>query len=206
MRIEINLKIFLAIILFFMFNSINTYLSFMFFILIHEIAHLIVGVIIGGVPQKMTISIFGVSIEFYSYGKNKSLHRIIFFFVGPLINFIIGFLCNKFMKNAELKEIIVMTNYAIAIFNLIPILPLDGGKILKEILKKIFGFEKSNRIMIFISKLFLVIASLIYSILIIEVKNIMILLLLIYLWYLYMIEEKKYALYVKAKKAIENIM
>lgn len=206
MKIEINLKIILALIFFFMFNNINTYLIFLFFILIHEVSHLIVGIAIGGIPKKMTVSVFGVSIEFYSYGKNKSLHKLIFFAIGPLVNFIIGFLCNYFMKNSELKTLIVTTNFAIGIFNLIPILPLDGGKILKEILKILVGFDSSNKIMIFISKWFLIIISLIYSILIIKVQNIMILFLLIYLWYLYMIEEKRYYLYLKAKESIQNII
>ena len=206
MKIEINLKIFFLLILLLMFDNINTYLIFLFFILVHELAHLIVGILIGGKPQKMTISIFGVSIEFYSYGKNKIFSKIIFFFIGPLINIFIGIMCYKYMKDSNEKTLIVYTNFALGIFNLLPILPLDGGKIMKEILKVLFGFEKSNKIMIFISKCFLVIASLIYSVLIIEIKNIMILFLLIYLWYLYSIEEKKYMLYLKTKAAIRNII
>lgn len=206
MKIEINLKIFFLLILLLMFDNINTYLIFLFFILVHELAHLIVGILIGGKPQKMTLSIFGVSIEFYSYGKNKTFSKIIFFFIGPLINILIGIMCYKYMKDSNEKTLIVYTNFALGIFNLLPILPLDGGKIMKEILKVLFGFEKSNKIMIFISKCFLVIASLIYSVLIIEIKNIMILFLLIYLWYLYSIEEKKYMLYLKTKAAIRNII
>lgn len=206
MKIEINLKIVFAIIFFFMINNINFYLIFLLFIIIHEIAHLIVGILLGGVPSRMIISMLGVSIEFYSYGKNKTLHRIVFFLIGPFINFIIGYFANKFIMQTEIKKIIVYTNYAIALFNLVPILPLDGGKILKEILKLFLGFEKANTIMIIISKCFLVILSLIYSALIIKIKNIMILFLIIYLWYLYIIEEKKYYLYVKTKKAIENII
>ena len=206
MKIEINLKIFFLLILLLMFDNINTYLIFLFFILVHELAHLIVGILIGGKPQKMTLSIFGVSIEFYSYGKNKTFSKIIFFFIGPLINILIGIMCYKYMKDSNEKTLIVYTNFALGIFNLLPILPLDGGKIMKEILKVLFGFEKSNKIIIFISKCFLVIASLIYSVLIIEIKNIMILFLLIYLWYLYSIEEKKYMLYLKTKAAIRNII
>ncbi len=206
MKIEINLKIFFLLILLFLIDNINTYLIFLFFILIHELAHLIVGVLIGGRPQKMTISIFGISIDFYSYGKNKILCKLIFFFIGPLVNILIGYLCYKYMKNSNEKSLIVYTNFALGIFNLFPILPLDGGKIIKEILKVIVGFEKSNKIMIFVSKCFLVIASLIYSVLIIKIKNIMILFLLMYLWYLYSIEEKKYTLYLKTKAAIKNII
>ena len=110
------------------------------------------------------------------------------------------------MKKSNLKDLIVSTNLAIGIFNLLPILPLDGGKILKEIFRILFGFEMSNKITIFISKSFLIIITLIYSILIIKIKNIMILFLLGYLWYLYYIEEKKYILYLKTKGAVKNII
>lgn len=206
MKIEINLKIFFLIILLLLFDNINTYLIFLFFILVHELSHLIVGILIGGKPQKMTISVFGVSIEFYSYGKNKTFSKLIFFFIGPLINILIGLVCYKYMEDSNEKLLIIYTNFALGIFNLLPILPLDGGKIMKEILKITLGFEKSNKIMIFVSKCFLVIASLIYSVLIIEIKNIMILFLLMYLWYLYSIEEKKYMLYLKTKAAIKNII
>ena len=206
MKIEINLKIFFLLILLLLFDNINTYLIFLFFILIHELSHLIVGILIGGKPQKMTISIFGVSIEFYSYGKNKTFSKIIFFLIGPFVNILIAIMSYMYMKDSNEKTLIVYTNLAIGSFNLLPILPLDGGKIIKEILKVILGFEKSNKIMIFVSKCFLMIVSLIYSVLIIEIKNVMILFLLIYLWYLYSIEEKKYMLYLKTKAAIRNII
>lgn len=206
MKIEINLKIIFVLIFLFMFDNMNTYLVFLFFILIHEIAHLIVGICIGGIPKKMNISIFGVSIEFYSYGKNKTLYKVIFYLIGPAINLLMSFIFYKIMKKSEVKDIFVITNFAIGIFNLLPILPLDGGKILKEVFRYFFGFDISNRIMMFISKLFLIIASFTYSVLIIKIKNIMILFLLVYLWYLYAIEEKKYNLYLKTKSVIKNII
>lgn len=206
MKIEINLKIFFLLLLLFLSDNINTYLIFLFFILIHEFAHLIVGVLIGGKPKKMTISIFGISIEFFSYGKNKTFSKLIFFFIGPLINILIAYLCYKYMRESNAKLVIVYTNLALGFFNLLPILPLDGGKIMKEILKVMLGFEKSNKIMIFVSKSILMLASLAYSVLIIKIKNIMILFLLLYLWYLYTIEEKKYILYLKTKDAIKNII
>lgn len=206
MKIEINLKILFLLILLFFIDNINTYFVFLLFILIHELAHLFVGILIGGRPQKMIISIFGISIDFYSYGKNKTISKLIFFLIGPLTNIFIGYVCCRYMKDSYIKELIVYTNFALGIFNLFPILPLDGGKILKEVFKVICGFEKSNEIMIFISKAFLMIVSFIYGILIIKIKNIMILFLLLYLWYLYSIEEKKYILYLKTKAAIKNII
>lgn len=134
MKIEINLKILLMIIILFLLNNLDLYLIFFVFVLIHELAHLILGVLIGGKPKKLYINPLGVSLEIYSYGKNKSLNKILFYLIGPLINFIIALISFYLPISIEIKEKIIYTNLAICFFNLLPILPLDGGKILKEIL------------------------------------------------------------------------
>ncbi len=207
MKIEINLKIILAILLFLLIENINTYLIFLFFILVHEIAHLIVGIALGGKPNKLTISLFGVSLNFYSYSKTKILYRIIFYAIGPIVNIIIATLIMCLIKEQLfiIKKIIII-NYAIGIFNLLPILPLDGGNIIKEFLKIFFDTEKATKITIYFSKVILVIITLVYSILIIKIKNIIILFLIVYLWYLYGEEERKYHMYLKAKESINNIL
>lgn len=204
MKIEISLKIIFAVILFFLFNNLNVYLIFLFFVLIHEIAHLIVGLMIGGKAEKLYITPLGVSLEIYSYGKSNSLNKILFYLSGPLINLIlsIGFFYLKI--DDVIKEKLIYTNLAICFFNLLPILPLDGGKLLKEIFAILFKPEISNDIIIVFSKLFLGIISLVYSVLIIKVKNIYILILLIYLWYLFLIEEKKYAILKKTRSEIKK--
>lgn len=43
MKVEINLKVILLGILFFVLNQIDIYVIFIIFIIMHEIAHLIVG-------------------------------------------------------------------------------------------------------------------------------------------------------------------
>lgn len=58
--------------------------------------------------------------------------------------------------------------------------------------------------MISFSKIFLAIISLIYSILILEIKNIYIVILLIYLWYLFFIEERKYYILKKTMSVIKK--
>ena len=62
----------------------------------------------------------------------------------------------------------------------------------------------SNVIIINFSKIFLGIISLAYSILILKAKNIYILVLLVYLWYLYFIEEKKYLILIKTMEEIKK--
>ena len=206
MRIEINLKIILIFVLFLFFNNIYTYIIFGISILIHELAHMFVGIIIGGKPKRMEINPFGVSLEFYYYGNDNFITKIIFYLIGPISNFIIALVFMNCNNYEFYKQEIIYTNIGICIFNLIPILPLDGGKILKEILRQIIGIEKTNKFLIIFSKFFLLVISFAYSILIIKIKNIMILFLLIYLWYLYLIEEKKYYIYKKVNDSIRKLI
>ena len=207
MKIEINLKIILAILLFLLIENLDVYLIFLTFILIHEMCHLVVGIILGGKPKKMTISLFGVSLEFYSYVKAKTLYKIIFYAIGPFANIFIASFINFCCEDGNIiLERIMIINYSIGFFNLIPILPLDGGKIVKEILKLIFNIQNASKISIYISKAILMIITTLYSVLIIKIKNITILFLIMYLWHLYKIEERKYNIFLKTSKAIENMI
>lgn len=206
MKIEINIKLVFLIIILFLINNVNTYLIFFVSILLHELSHLIIGIIIGKIPQKMNVSIFGVSLEFYSYSKNKVLNKCIFYIIGPITNLIIAYIFYYFLNQKNFSKEIIITNILLFVFNMLPILPLDGGKILREILCELFGVCKGNKISIEITKLILIVISLSYSVLILKVKNISVLFLIIYLWYLYVIENKKYMLYLKTKECIENII
>jgi len=190
MKIEINLKIIFVIILFLIFNSLDIYIMFLVFVFLHEVSHL--------------INPLGISLEIYSYGKNKPLNKIIFYLSGPLMNLLLAIIFYYINLEIILKEKIIYTNMAICLFNLLPILPLDGGKVLKEIFGIFFGKEMSNIIMINFSKVFLGFISLAYSILILKLKNIYILVLLVYLWYLYFIEEKKYLILIKTMEEIKK--
>jgi len=54
-------------------------------------------------------------------------------------------------------------HYSMLIFNLIPIYPLDGSKILNIIINKLFNFKLSNILLIIISIINMVVMSFIYN-------------------------------------------
>lgn len=204
MRIEINLKIFFIIILFFLFDYLDTYVIFLIFISLHELAHLLFGILIGGKPESICVNPLGLSLEFYSYGKDKSLNRMLLFLIGPLVNFALAIIFKKFNFLEEYNQKIVYTNLALGIFNLIPIIPLDGGKVLFEIIKKIYGMHIANNFIMIFSKTFLIVMTLSYSILILKIKSIFLLVILVYLWILYLKEERKYELYKRVRRSLQT--
>ena len=205
MKIEIDLKIILLLILFILLNKIELYTIFIIFIFIHEIAHMIVGMMVGFVPKTLSLNPLGVSIEFYNYDKKKkSLKRIITYLAGPAVNFIFAIFISKIDFYYILKFKVVYTNLLLGIFNLFPILPLDGGKIFKEILLNIVGNKKANIFMINTTKIVLVIFSFIYSIAIFKVKNIAVFLIIVYLWYLYYVEYKKSKILIRVYESINK--
>ena len=80
----------------------------------------------------------------------------------------------------------------IAIFNLIPIYPLDGGRIIKEILHICIGLRKSEKYTYMISKTMIILLTAISSVAILYIRNISILIIVAYLWILMIIEKRRY--------------
>lgn len=187
MQLVIDLRIFFIFFIFIATSQIKLYLLFFCFIFFHELAHILSAKILGMEVTEVSIGIFGFSARIYCYGKNNFIHRIIMYLSGPICNLVLAFLFYVFRTSQEIMQV----NFLLGILNLIPIIPLDGGRVVKEILKQIFGYKKANIFMIEFTKFSLILLSLSYSIAILKLKNIAILLLIIYLWWLYYIEEKR---------------
>lgn len=210
MKVKLNLYIFLFLIVFILTKQIDIYVLTMAFALIHELTHLICGVFFGFKPDTLIIMPFGFSIEFQveveDYNKKVlksniiSLKKIIIALAGPLINLLIvilGVILN-------INNNIIYSNFLLFMFNLIPIEPLDGGRILKNLLKIFCGNRNANKYMNVITNVLLVILTMTSSVLILIYKNISILIILIILWGLIIRENKKYFTYNKIYKIIDK--
>lgn len=210
MNIKLNLNIFLFIILFFITNQLEIYTLIMIFALIHELAHLICGVILGFKPDTLRIMPFGFCIEFETnvndYNKKilksnmLSIKKTLIALAGPLSNLLIiilGFIFN-------IDNNIIFSNLLIMLFNLIPIYPLDGGRILKNLLKIFVGNKRASKCINTISNIFMIILTMLASIFIFVNKNIAIFILIITLWALVIKENKRYNTYNKIYKIIDK--
>lgn len=155
-------------------------------------------------PKVFTINPLGVSVEFYGYQDRKKSKKIVTYLAGPLLNLGMAILFLFLPIPEDWKMKIVYTNLLLSIFNLIPIMPLDGGKILKELLLKKIGNKEATVFMNQLTQAILVIITILYSIVILKVKNFAIFLLIVYLWYLKYWEDKKVKTLVKAYEVIEK--
>lgn len=199
MRIRINIQIFLVAVLLTFAHQIKVYAWLMLFALIHECAHMITGLLLNLKPKSLEIEPFGVSVIFEGY-KNSEIKKIIIAIAGPVMNFI---LAGSFsLIDLEAKTIIINSNLLLGLFNLVPIYPLDGGRILKYVLKvKNDGFEIET-IINKTSNILMIILTILSSVLILIYKNIGLFIIVIYLWLIIIKENKKYEL----KKKINNLI
>lgn len=200
MKIKVNLQIFVFAVIFYFTKQIKIYAILMAFAFIHELGHLIAGICFGLKVKKISIMPFGLSINFEDYSNKYILKKIIISAAGPLMNLLIVVMgiCNNW------GEDIIYCNILIGMFNLIPIYPLDGGRILKYIIQLSSGSMEAEIVTYKLSNALIIMLTMISSIGILLIKNIGIVLILGYLWILVIKENKKYRLKMKIYKLISD--
>ena len=131
-------------------------------IIVHELGHFITAVLFKIEPDKIYIYPFG-GISKLNISLSESITKeLIVLIAGPLTQFIFYLLLIKLPFFEHYKEIIKIYNYTILGFNLLPIYPLDGGKIINLLFSIKKSFRKSLLITLYISYITIIIFSFIF--------------------------------------------
>ena len=214
MRFQIDLKIFIFAIIFYLTKQIQIYAMIMIFAMIHELGHLLAGILLGMKVEKIQVKPFGFSISFklkpgdynkkIKKGNILELKKIIVALAGPITNILIIMITVNLNLGIFEEIMVIYTNILIALFNIIPIYPLDGGRILKGLLHFKFGKQKASKYINCISFYTVIFLTAVAGISILYLKNIAIFIAICVLWTLFLIENKKYRTKEKIYKVIEE--
>ena len=116
-------------------------------VIIHESGHLLAMLKCGHAPERIKISAFEIKI-FDSKRQSRSEKQNFFIiFSGPAVNFIcfIPFYLLYLLGN-EFVLPFAISNLSVGMFNLLPVLSLDGGQLIFIILRQRVGADKAEKI------------------------------------------------------------
>lgn len=115
-------------------------------VLIHETGHLIPIAVFGKFPHTIKISLFEINISDDSRNQRTLIQNLVIIFFGPFANFIcflIFYLLYLFCNDIFLS--FSMVNLFLGLFNMLPVLSLDGGQILYLLLSRKIEDSKAQK-------------------------------------------------------------
>ena len=190
MKLRIDLKIIAVILIFLFTRQLNTYCIIMFFCFLHELGHIITAKLFKMRIEKIEILPCGFSASFFSYNssgfsKSFSMQELLVALAGPIVSLMLA-LSFQYIDDTNFtivtKQEIVYSNILILIFNLLPLYPLDGGRILKNILNIKLSRNNTENIINKVSSVTIILLTIVSSIAVYYFKNIAIFLVCIFLW------------------------
>lgn len=165
-NLEVHPTVLLLIFFALLFDFANFLLLTYLVVFIHETAHALTAVLLKVKLDKIEIMPFGVTIAIHGTHIKKPIHEIIIAAAGPICSGVLAFLCYRL----NLGSFMVTANTAIALINIIPALPLDGGRILKAVLTERWGYVKAFNFTLKITKICAVIMSVVGVVLLFYTK------------------------------------
>lgn len=130
-------------------GNFKNFIIFMSIILVHELGHILVGLLFKWKLEKIVVLPFGGLTVFNEYINRPILEELLVCLAGPLFQIIYYFSVSPFIN-------ITNIHYSLLFFNLLPIVPLDGSKLLNLFLNKLFPFHLSHILSNVVSALILI--------------------------------------------------
>ena len=124
-----------------LFDRLNIFLYLLASSVLHEAGH-ISACLVSRKKPRLTVSVFGIKLSDYPEEKYKKLFVLL---AGPMINLSMTILSYHRLKAgfSLYVYIFMCVNFAVFVFNMLPVYFLDGGQILKifcnnAVIQKIF--------------------------------------------------------------------
>lgn len=136
-KIKFGVSFFLLIFLCLLLNRFVLLINYLSALILHELAHLFVAKSKGYSLKFIKFDVFGLSVEL-----NEKIYDKDSFYInisGPILNLLLVLICMALYwlvpSSFYYLNVFCIANLTLAVFNLLPIYPLDGGKIFSTIIK-----------------------------------------------------------------------
>ncbi len=152
---RVSFLVMLGLVLLFMGGLSGIFIVLLAFssIILHELGHALVA-------RRLGVGVSGIELHFF--GGVAKLERqpksnrdeIAIAAAGPAVSFALsalGFLLS-FVTGWAVFDLLAVVNLIIAVFNLIPALPMDGGRILRASLSMRFGHRRATELAVKVSR------------------------------------------------------
>ncbi|GAA3406575.1 site-2 protease family protein [Pseudarthrobacter polychromogenes] len=121
-------------------------------VLVHELAHALTARIYGWPTQKIVLNLWGGHTQFESFTASPG-RSVLVALAGPAANFILAGGAWLLLSTASmgsvaeiLTNIFMWANFLIAVFNVLPGLPLDGGRLVESAVWKATGSQAKGTV------------------------------------------------------------
>lgn len=145
-----------TLLLFILIGKFKFIIYFMMLISVHEFGHILISLFFKWKIDKIIILPFG-GLTKYNININTPLIQE---FLVAISGIIFQLVFYKIVNNYINYKSFIIINYFIILFNLIPIYPLDGSKILNILFNKITSFKNSILFTVIISYISIIVLSL----------------------------------------------
>lgn len=160
----------------------SEYIAFLLFSLLHECGHYFAACYFDFEIEYMEILPFGAFLSLNDFGRHRVEEEVVMLLCGPLVNFVLMIIF-YFGRHGDL----VIINAFIGIFNLIPVYPLDGSKLIQLFFSYLMDYRYTFWLQIRIS-LIVIALGFVY------IRSLGKLIVLIYLFYHNIVYLKNYRL------------
>ncbi len=148
-RLKINIILIFAVFGMILLGMWDTVLCFVPALLLHELAHILAAGACGIILEDLELLPFGCAAKVRSFAGLPPVKEIFVAAAGPAFNMIAAgalYFFDKYCFKLYFAKPLILANLVLAAANMLPALPLDGGRILRALLSKFMGNKKATRI------------------------------------------------------------
>ncbi len=156
--ISLLLPIFLAAS--FLLGVTSLFILVMLSVSLHETGHMAAALSVGKRVSEIRVLPYGLSVSVREQ-THLPAHSMVIYLSGPAASILLFLLLRHIsaLTGSSLMHTASHINFSIAVFNMLPVLPLDGGKLLREILAAKLGYNLSSRMLKRITAILLVVTA-----------------------------------------------